>query len=122
MYICYIQSFKILASFCGWAGWFEPYLVETPRRHIFAWQGPFYEFMPRAAPWTHKQIISMGHVQQETENHWQVLNHSLSGFKIHVYEYRNFNKKQQSLSHHFILQLNTFYRKMIVLHVHAHIV
>ena len=23
MYIYYIQSFKILASFCSWAGWFE---------------------------------------------------------------------------------------------------
>ena len=30
MYICYIQSFKILASFCSWAGWFESYLAETP--------------------------------------------------------------------------------------------
>ena len=39
MYTCYIQRFKILASFCGWAGWFESYLVENPRRHIFAWCG-----------------------------------------------------------------------------------
>ena len=31
-----IQRFKILASFCGWAGWFEPYLVANPQRHIFA--------------------------------------------------------------------------------------
>ena len=23
MYTCYVQSFKILASFCSWAGWFE---------------------------------------------------------------------------------------------------
>ena len=23
MYTCYIQSFKFLASFCSWAGWFE---------------------------------------------------------------------------------------------------
>ena len=30
MYTCYIQSFEILASFCSWAGWFEPYLVENP--------------------------------------------------------------------------------------------
>ena len=36
MYTCYIQSFKILASFCSWAGWFVPYLVENPARHIFA--------------------------------------------------------------------------------------
>ena len=31
MYTCYIQSFKILASFCSWAGWFESYLVEDPQ-------------------------------------------------------------------------------------------
>ena len=31
MYTCYIQSFKILASFCSWAGWFESYLVEIPK-------------------------------------------------------------------------------------------
>ena len=31
MYTCYIQSFKILASFCGWAGWFESYLVKIPK-------------------------------------------------------------------------------------------
>ena len=35
MYTCYIQSFKILASFCGWAGWFECYLVKNPIRDIF---------------------------------------------------------------------------------------
>ena len=40
MYTCYIQSFKILASFCSWAGWFECYLVANSRRHIFAWWGP----------------------------------------------------------------------------------
>ena len=28
MYTYSIQSFKILASFCSWAGWFESYLVE----------------------------------------------------------------------------------------------
>ena len=39
MYTCCIQSFKILASFYSWAGWFESYLVEYPRRHIFAWHG-----------------------------------------------------------------------------------
>ena len=42
MYTCYIQSFKILASFCSRAGWFECYLVENPRRHVFAWCGSFY--------------------------------------------------------------------------------
>ena len=39
MYTCYTQSFKILASFCSLAGWFESYLFENPRRHIFAWRG-----------------------------------------------------------------------------------
>ena len=39
MYTCYIQSFKILASFCSWAGWFKSYLVENPGRHIFVWRG-----------------------------------------------------------------------------------
>ena len=39
MYTCCIQSFVILASFCSWAGWFVPYLVENPRRYIFAWCG-----------------------------------------------------------------------------------
>ena len=41
MYACYIKSFKILASFCSWAGWFEPYLVKNLRRHIFAWWGSY---------------------------------------------------------------------------------
>ena len=27
----YIQNFKLLASFCGCAGWFEPYVVENPK-------------------------------------------------------------------------------------------
>ena len=36
MYTCNIQRFKILASFSTWAGWFECYLVENHRRHIFA--------------------------------------------------------------------------------------
>ena len=39
MCTCYTQSFKILASFCSWAGWFESYLVENPRRQVFAWCG-----------------------------------------------------------------------------------
>ena len=42
MYTCYIQSFKILAGFCRWAGWFGCYLVQNPRRHIFAWCGSYY--------------------------------------------------------------------------------
>ena len=40
-YTCYIRKFKILASFCSWAGWFESYLVENPQRHIFAWCGSY---------------------------------------------------------------------------------
>ena len=39
IYTCYIQSFVILASFCNWAGWFVPYLVENPGRYIFVWCG-----------------------------------------------------------------------------------
>ena len=32
MYTCYIQSFKILATFCSWAGWFESFSVwESPK-------------------------------------------------------------------------------------------
>ena len=41
MFTCFIQSFKILASFCSWAGWFESYLVENLWRHIFAWCGSY---------------------------------------------------------------------------------
>ena len=33
------KSFKILASFCSWADWFEYYLVENSPRYIFAWCG-----------------------------------------------------------------------------------
>ena len=36
---CFIQSFKILASFFTWAGWFESYQVENPQRHVFTWCG-----------------------------------------------------------------------------------
>ena len=44
-----IQSFKILASFCSWPGWFESYLVKNLRRHIFAWCGSYNnnEFIQR---------------------------------------------------------------------------
>ena len=41
MYTCYIQSFKILDSFCRWAAWFESGLVENRRRHVFAWYGSY---------------------------------------------------------------------------------
>ena len=30
MNTCYIQSFKIQASFCSWAGWFESYRSNIP--------------------------------------------------------------------------------------------
>ena len=30
MYACSYQSFKILSSFCSWAGWFESYVVANP--------------------------------------------------------------------------------------------
>ena len=45
MYTCSVQSFKILASFCSWEGWFEFYLVENPWRHIFAWCGSYMFFV-----------------------------------------------------------------------------
>ena len=41
MCTCYSQNFKILASFCSWADWFESYLVENLRRHIFPWYGSY---------------------------------------------------------------------------------
>ena len=41
MCTCYIRSFKILASFCSWAGWFQSYLVKNTQRHIFAWCGSY---------------------------------------------------------------------------------
>ena len=34
MYTCYIQIFKILASLCSWADWFETYLEETFSRDV----------------------------------------------------------------------------------------
>ena len=34
MYTWYIQSFKILVSFCSWAGWFDSYLVKNPQRQF----------------------------------------------------------------------------------------
>ena len=39
MYICYIQSFNILASFWSWAGWFESYQFQNRWRHVVAWCG-----------------------------------------------------------------------------------
>ena len=39
MYTCYILSFKILASFCNWAGWFDAYVVTNSRRQVFSWLG-----------------------------------------------------------------------------------
>ena len=50
MYTCYIQSFKILASFCSWAGWFESYKVENPWRHVFAWCGSNCVDLDHTAP------------------------------------------------------------------------
>ena len=35
--ICILAISKVPASFCSWAGWFESFLVQNPRRHIFAW-------------------------------------------------------------------------------------
>ena len=36
MYTCYIQSFKILASFCSCAGWFESYLAKHSLEDTFS--------------------------------------------------------------------------------------
>ena len=41
MYTCYIQSVKILASFCSWAGWLESDLVDNSRRQAFVWCGSY---------------------------------------------------------------------------------
>ena len=38
-YTCFIKSFKIVTSFCSWAGWFETDLVENSWRQVFAWCG-----------------------------------------------------------------------------------
>ena len=48
VYLLY-PSFKILASFCSWAAWFESYLVENPRRHVFAWCGSYIVYITSAA-------------------------------------------------------------------------
>ena len=50
MFTCSFQSFKIPASFCSWAGWFESYPVENPWRHIFAWYGSFILVLVPALP------------------------------------------------------------------------
>ena len=59
MYTCYIQSCKILASFCSWAGWFESYLVENPHRHIFVWCGSVWsvsKVCPDLSIWSHCRL------------------------------------------------------------------
>ena len=61
--ICYIQSFKIPASFCSWSGWFESYLVENLRRQVFTWcgscgSGPNYVEVSRNSI---KGIYDVGH-------------------------------------------------------------
>ena len=74
MYTCYIQSFKIVPSFCSWAGWFESYLVENQRRHLFAWCGSsdnvrmiiwaiLWDYCTFRPPYTHSSNV---HVQPST--------------------------------------------------------
>ena len=46
MYTCYIPSFKILASLCSLAGWFESYLVANSRRLVFVRCGSFTDMWP----------------------------------------------------------------------------
>ena len=41
IYRCLTQNYKILASFCSWAGWFESYPVTNPQRQVFSWRGLF---------------------------------------------------------------------------------
>ena len=40
-YSWYIQIFKTLASFSGWAGMFESYMVRKPRSQFFSWRGSY---------------------------------------------------------------------------------
>ena len=58
MYSCYIQSFKSLASFCSWAGWFESYMVEKPPKTRFRvmWLKYATQFCPIARNQGHLEI------------------------------------------------------------------
>ena len=67
MYTCYIQSFKILASFCSWAGWFESDLVENLRRHVLAWCGSYISRWETFICFTMSNIIN----QQTPKKIWQ---------------------------------------------------
>ena len=58
IHTCYIQSCMILASFCSWAGWFESYLVENPRRHVFVWCGSDRDFATHLINWA-SQVWSL---------------------------------------------------------------
>ena len=44
------KGFNILARFCRWAGWFECYLVENTRSHVFAWCGS-HDLWPWKIKW-----------------------------------------------------------------------
>ena len=62
----YIKNFKPLASFCGWAGRFESYLVEKPQIQVFSWRGSIYLFQTTKLPrgnrqhcyWDHTAVFS----------------------------------------------------------------
>ena len=56
MYTCCIQSFKILASFYSWAGWFEYCMVENPRKHVLAW---FSSVMSKTYMILHARMFSV---------------------------------------------------------------
>ena len=45
MYLLNPKFQQILASFCGWPGWFETNQVDHSRKHIFAWRGPYKMYM-----------------------------------------------------------------------------
>ena len=49
-----ISEISRLASRCSWADLFESYLVENPRRHIFAWCGS-YILLPTRHPSMHSE-------------------------------------------------------------------
>ena len=74
MYILAISSFKILTSFCNWAGWFESYLVENPRKHVFACCGSFF-IVPGERPYVSdyagrgKSYCQSGHLTRYQKIH-----------------------------------------------------
>ena len=63
MYTCSIQSFKILASFCSWADWFECYLVKIAEDLFSRYVAQFY---------TTVKVLSFGTDGQEETVHTMI--------------------------------------------------